>query len=104
ARQAASPTLSAPHALTADFPGSAESNDLMAGSCRSYTAVLNAISIPRFCVTQVPPRPYPYMYWPSPLPRPRPVFVIEVDVRQSDAPPSLERSGDPDLSPSDPAA
>ena len=44
------------------------------------------------------------MYRPGRLPRPRPVFVIEVDVRQSDVPPSLERSGDPDLCPSDPAA
>src|SRR5215472_13021954 len=88
----------------AGFPATSESNDLMAGSCRSCTAVLLAISIPRFCATQVLPRPDAYMYWPSPLPRPRPVFVIEVDARQSDAPPSLERSGDPDLSPSDPAA
>jgi hypothetical protein len=44
------------------------------------------------------------MYRPGRLPRPRPVFGMEVDVRQSDVPPSLERSGDPDLCPSDPAA
>src|SRR5215469_11909889 len=37
------------------FPATSESNDLMAGSCRSCTAMLLAISIPRFCVTQVPP-------------------------------------------------
>src|SRR5215510_9027823 len=104
ASHAAVSPISDSNEFMAGFPATSESNDLMTGSCRSYTAVLNAISIPRFCVTQVPPRPHPYMYWPSPLPRPRPVFVIEVDVRQSDAPPSLERSGDPDLSPSDPAA
>src|SRR5215469_11976582 len=41
----------------AGFPAASESNDLMTGSCRSCTALLLAISIPRFCVTQVPPRP-----------------------------------------------
>src|SRR6516162_7865951 len=80
----------------AGFPATSESNDLIAGSCRSCTAVLLAISIPRVCVTQVPSRPDAYMYWPSPLARPRPVFAADVDVRQSDTPPSLDRSGDPD--------
>src|SRR6516165_3842717 len=87
----------------AGFQATSESNDLMTGSCRSSTATLLAISIPRFCVIQVPSRPDASIYWPVRCLACTPVLVIEADVRQIDIPPCLERSGDPDLSPSDPA-
>src|SRR6516164_9595244 len=80
-----------------------DSNDLMTGSCRSNSATLLAISIPRFCVIQVPSRPDASIYWPVRCLACTPVLVIEADIRQIDVPPCLERSGDPDLSPSDPA-
>src|SRR5947207_1630077 len=57
ASQLAVSQISDSNELMAGFPATSESNDLMTGSCRSCTATLLAISIPRFCVIQVLSRP-----------------------------------------------
>src|SRR5215831_4439429 len=102
ASHAAVSPISDSNEFMAGIPATSESNDLMAGSCRSYTAVLLVISIPRLCVIQVPSRPDACMYWPA-----RCLVctrcAVEVEAEQVALPPSLERSGDPDLLPSDPA-
>src|SRR5215470_3874795 len=80
-----------------------DSNEFMAGFPRSYTTVLLAISIPRFCVMEVRV-PAGCMHVLARLRlRLHPVFALEADVGQIVAPPCLAQSGGPDLSPSDPA-
>src|SRR5690349_9935465 len=63
ASQVAVSPISDSNEFMVGFPATSESDDLMTGSCRSCTAVLLAISIPRFCVTQLPSQPDARMYW-----------------------------------------
>src|SRR6266516_6828709 len=94
--------ISDSNAFMAGFSATSESNDLMTGSCRSYTAALLATSNPGSVWWGAVPAGRIHVLA-HPLPRPHPVFV-GVEAGQIDEPQRPTGAAIPDLSPSDPAA